>query len=641
MSALEEIQAVRLEKIEKLKAFGMDPYPSSVPRDTSLGDVVASFDELESKGESFSIAGRAMAIRGQGAILFIVLQEGADRFQVVLKKDEIDENIFKLFADTVDMGDFISVTGTLFITKRGEQSLLIKDWKMATKSLAPLPEKWAGLVDTDERYRKRYLELLSDQDTYDRFTLRTRVIKAIRSYFDDKGFIEIETPVLKLKAGGAMAKPFTTHHNDLGIDMKLRISLEIEHKMLMAGGFPAVYEIGKNFRNEGSDPTHIQEFTMMEWYAAYRTLDENIAWTEELLKKLANDVVGKNKFNVHDKDGNGVEVSFEGDWQRKKFSELLQEYAGVDMITISDGDLQKEVGKYGLDSKEAAKTSRANLLDFVYKHTARAKLIDPTFVTHYPGDLKPLAQQNEDGTAQVAQLIIGGAEITNQYAELVNPIAQRALLEKQSAAKSAGDEEAMELDEDFITAMEHGMPPMTGFGMGIDRLIAIFASQKNIRDTIFFPIMKPKEDQFSKKQAEAMYKSKKIIVISDPKLGYGVTANAMAQLGISIGGFTDEKIFGVTRLPDASGNNHYPDGFYGMTNLAGDQKVMAEFVTKCYDKNIQLFDFSDIMRKAHTDKQMLEGYKKEKTEDINYIAVGAVVPAGFEKDFLSGLELFG
>jgi lysyl-tRNA synthetase class 2 len=493
MSSLQEIQAVRLEKIEKLKAFGMDPYPASVPRDISLAEVAASFSELEPKGAELALAGRVMAIRGQGAILFIVLQDGVDRFQVVLKKDDIKEDLFNLFVDTVDMGDFISVTGTLFVTKRGEESLLIKQWTMATKSLLPLPEKWAGIKDDDERYRKRYLELISDNDVYRRFMVRSKIVSAIRSFFDDKGFVEIETPILKNKAGGAMAQPFVTHHNDLDIDMKLRISLEIEHKMLMAGGFPAVYEISKNFRNEGSDPTHIQEFTMMEWYAAYRTLDENIAWTEELLKSLARDICNKDTFTIIDKEENAVTVNFTGDWPRKKFAELLVEHAGIDMHTISDDELRSAAEVHGLAREESRTMSRANLLDFVYKHTARPTLIQPTFVTHYPGDLKPLAQQNSDGTAQVAQLLIGGAEITNQYAELVNPIVQRQLLEKQAQAKSDGDSEAMEFDEDFITAMEHGMPPMTGFGMGIDRLVAILTEQRNLRDTIFFPIMKPKD----------------------------------------------------------------------------------------------------------------------------------------------------
>lgn len=491
MASLEELKQIRVEKLEKLRAAGIDPYPATVPRDYSLREIKKSFDGFGER--EISLVGRVMVLRGQGAILFAVLSDGTDRFQAVFKKDEIDEAAFSLFTDTVDMGDFISVTGTLFVTQRGEQSILVRSWMMATKALLPLPEKWAGLQDTDERYRKRYLELLSDQTVFDRFTLRSKIVSEIRRFFDERGFLEIETPILKLKAGGAMAQPFLTHHNDLDIDMKLRISLEIEHKMLMAGGFPAVYEIGKNFRNEGSDPTHIQEFTMMEWYAAYKTLEDNITWTEELLKYLATHVVGKTSFTVYDKEGQGTIVDFDGVWDRKTFADLLREYAGVEMTTATIEELQKESQKYGLDAKEAAKTSRANLLDFIYKHTARPKLINPTFVINYPGDLKPLAQQNEDGTAQVAQLIIGGAEITNQYAELVDPLVQRMLLEEQMKAKEGGDAEAMEIDEDFLTAMEHGMPPMTGFGMGIDRLVAIFTEQKNLRDTIFFPIMKPRE----------------------------------------------------------------------------------------------------------------------------------------------------
>lgn len=491
MASLEELKQIRVEKLERLRMAGMDPYPATVSRDYSLGEIKKGFDGFGER--EISLVGRVMVLRGQGAILFAVLSDGTDRFQAVFKKDEIDEASFSLFTDTVDMGDFISVTGTLFVTQRGEQSILVRSWMMATKALLPLPEKWAGLQDTDERYRKRYLELLSDQTVFDRFALRSKVVSEIRRFFDDRGFLEIETPILKLKAGGAMAKPFVTHHNDLDIDMKLRISLEIEHKMLMAGGFPAVYEIGKNFRNEGSDPTHIQEFTMMEWYAAYKTLEDNIAWTEELLKYLATHVVGKTSFTVYDKEGESIIVDFDGVWDRKPFADLLREHAGVEMTTATIEDLRKESAKYGMDAKEAKKTSRANLLDFIYKHTARPKLINPTFVINYPGDLKPLAQQNEDGTAQVAQLIIGGAEITNQYAELVDPLVQRMLLEQQSNARDGGDEEAMEVDEDFLVAMEHGMPPMTGFGMGIDRLVAIFTEQKNLRDTIFFPIMKPRE----------------------------------------------------------------------------------------------------------------------------------------------------
>ncbi len=495
MSSIDEIRDIRIKKLELLKQRGINPYPAESKRELSLKEAVQKFEDLEKSSELKWVSGRIMSIRGQGAIVFLTLNDGTGTFQALLKKDSLEEANFDFFNEVVDIGDFVEVQGFFFVTKRGEKTIEVKDWRMLTKTLLPLPEKWHGLQDTEERHRKRYLEILSDQAVYDRFVLRANIIKEIRNFFDKLGFLEIETPILKNKAGGAIAKPFTTHHDDLDIDMKLRISLEIEHKILMAGGFPAVYEIGKNFRNEGSDPTHIQEFTMIEWYAAYHTLEENISWTEELLKNLANNVVKKNKFIVYDKEENSTEVDFGGTWPRLKFADLLKEYAGVDMNNISLDDLKKEAMKYGIESDELKKMSRASLLDFIYKHTARPKLINPTFVIDYPGDLKPLAQQNEDGTAKVAQLIIGGVEITNQYAELVDPLKQRELLENQMKVKEGGDEEAMEIDEEFLTAMEYGMPQMTGFGMGIDRLVAIFTEQKNLRETIFFPIMRPKQNE--------------------------------------------------------------------------------------------------------------------------------------------------
>ena len=495
MASIEELRDARIKKIKLLKEAGMNPYPPSISCDYTIPEIKNKFAELEKDSEKnyISTVGRVMIVRGQGAILFVVLQAGTERFQAVLKKDELKEELFNLFVSTVDNGDFISVTGSLFTTQRGEQSILIKDWCMTTKALLPLPDKWHGLQDVEETYRKRYLDILLDKEVYNRFITRSKIISDIREFFNKKDFLEIETPILQNQAGGAMAKVFETHHNDYDMDMVLRIALELDHKKLMVGGYERVYEIGKCFRNEGSDPTHAQEFTMIEWYAAYQTLETNIEWTEELIKSIAANVIGKNIFTVYDKDGNSVEVNFEGKWSRVRFTDLMKENAGIDIATITLEEARKEAIKLGMKKEEAEKVGRGNLLDHIYKKSSRLKIINPTFVTDFPGDLKPLAQQNDDGTASVAQLVIAGSEITNQYAELVNPVKQRELLVAQSNAKEGGDEEAMQIDEEFLTAMEHGMPPMTGFGMGIDRLVAILTEQKNLRDVIFFPIMHPRE----------------------------------------------------------------------------------------------------------------------------------------------------
>lgn len=495
MASIEELRSARIAKIEKLREAGMDPYPAFLPRDYSIAEVKNSFSTLAptSDIEPISIVGRVMVVRGQGAILFIVLQDGKDRFQAVLKKDVLSPEVFSLFVDTVDNGDFISVSGSLFVTDRGEQSILIKDWRMGTKALLPLPDKWHGLQDVEETYRKRYLDIIMDPNVYDRFVIRSKVIKAVRAFLDQKNFLEIETPILQNQAGGAMAKVFETHHNDFDMPMVLRIAVELDHKMIMTGGYERVYEIGKMFRNEGSDPTHIQEFTMIEWYAAYQTLETNMEWTEDMLKAIARDVVGKTMFTVYDKEGKDQEVSLDGYWPRVSFAQLLSDNAGINIATITLEEARTHAIKWGMSPEEAKITGRGNLLDHIYKKSSRAKIINPTFVMNFPGDLKPLAQQNPDGTAKVAQLIIAGAEITNQYAELVDPIIQRELLVSQSKIKEGGDAETMDIDERFLDAMEHGMPPMTGFGMGIDRLVAILTNQKNCRDVIFFPIMKPRE----------------------------------------------------------------------------------------------------------------------------------------------------
>ncbi|HEV7702286.1 MAG TPA: lysine--tRNA ligase [Candidatus Paceibacterota bacterium] len=640
MSSIDEIRDTRIKKLELLKTKGINPYPAESKRELSLKDAGENFDVLEKAKEAKWISGRIMSIRGQGAIVFITLNDGTGTFQGLLKKNILGADKLEFFSEVADIGDFVEIQGTFFTTNRGEKTMEAKDWRMLSKSLRPLPEKWHGLTDVEERFRKRYLEIATDRQVFDRFILRGNIIKEIRKFFDDLGFLEIETPILKNKAGGAMALPFVTHHNDLDIDMKLRISLEIEHKMIMAGGYTGVYEIGKNFRNEGSDPSHIQEFTMMEWYSAYHTLEDNIAWTEQLLKHLAKDIVKKIKFTVFDKDGNSTEVDFEGDWPRVKFSDLLKKYANIDMNSITDADLKNEALKYGIDKDDISKTSRANMLDFIYKHTARPKLINPTFVTHYPGDLKPLAQQDGDGTALVAQLLIGGAEITNQYAELVDPLKQRELFEKQMDAKDTGDEETMEIDEDFIIAMEHGMPPMTGFGMGIDRLMAIFAEQKNLRDTIFFPIMRPRENVVSEKKDKEV-NIVTAIVNSGIQMEEWQVLNTIAHLSASFAGRSKNNLFKFDSVKTGDNKNIKLNIQHAILIKKAESSDQIRDISEQAEKEgLEIAHFTKEMIETTNDNKVAEMTKGKNYKDVDFFGLLIFGPKSKVEALTSGLKLY-
>lgn len=641
MASIEELRNARLTKKKILEEAGMNPYPAFVPRDYSIKEVRESFDKLVpiSEGKNIFIAGRVMAVRGQGAILFIVLQDGEARLQAVLKKDSLEEQAFNLFVNTIDNGDFISVAGSLFTTERGEQSLLIKDWKMATKALLPLPDKWHGLQDIEETYRKRYLDILMDKEVYSRFATRSKIVKYIRAFFDNKNFLEIETPILQNQAGGAMAETFNTHHNDYDMDMVLRIALELEHKMLMTGGYERVYEIGKNFRNEGSDPTHLQEFTMIEWYAAYESLETNMKWTEELIKSIAKDVIGKNIFKVYDNEGNSVDVDISLDWPRVTFGELLKRDANIDIETITLEEARLEAIKWGVSEDEASKLARGNLLDKIYKKSSRKKIINPTFVTDFPGDLKPLAQQNENKTAKVCQLIIAGAEITNQYAELVNPIIQRELLVSQAKAKEDGDAEAMDVSETFLTAMEHGMPPMTGFGMGIDRLVSIFTEQKNLRDVIFFPIMRPEKSVTKNKKKETMLAV--AVINTGANLASWQELNTIAHLNAAFGARVGKDLF-TKDFVISKDNQKIKLNIKNaiIIKKTGSIDKIREVITKAKSQKLEVDEFTREMLETTNDKKVEEITASKNYKDIEYLGVLVYGPKSEVEELTSKLQLY-
>lgn len=489
----------RKEKIKNWEAKGFSGYAKKFDRTHTAKKVLEYCDnnELKSPPElmkgtepTYAVCGRIMQMRDMGKLAFFRIRDVSGDFQICLAKNILKDD-FKWFVKNLDLGDFCGFEGEFFRTKNGEPSLMVAKVTPLSKTLRPLPEKFHGLTDIEACYRERNLDLITNTDTFNRFKVRSEIIREIRNFFHDKDFLEVETGILQAQAGGAMARVFETHHNALDHDFVLRIALELDLKRACSGGFERVFEIGKNFRNEGSDPSHLQEFTMLEWYAAYKDIETNKQWTQEMIQTVMTKVLGTTKTMVLDKNEEEVEVDFGGDFAEVRFPDLLKEYANFDMFTASDDEVRAKAKEVGVEQIDGV--GRANLLDDIYKKTARPNIIQPTFVLDYPEDLKPLAAPNGDGTASCFQLLVAGWEIVNAYGELIDPMVQRALLEKQSDAKAGGDDEAMELDEVFLKAMEHGFPPMTGNGIGIDRFVSLITTQSNLRDVVLFPTMRPEK----------------------------------------------------------------------------------------------------------------------------------------------------
>lgn len=483
MASLEEIRKTRLEKLQVLQKAGMSPYPSKVPRTFCLFDARKNFGEYEKSKKEASIVGRIMAIRGQGAILFVVLYDGKGKFQAVFKKDTIDEKLFKLFTEAIDIGDFISVTGTFFKTERGEESILVKSWTIATKSLLPLPEKWHGIQDTDERYRKRYLDLVMNPELKDLFIKKAKFWDVVRDFMKTEGFIEVETPTLEVTTGGAEATPFKTHHNDYDLDVYLRISVgELWQKRLMAGGFPKTFEIGRVFRNEGTSPEHAQEFTNMEFYWSFANYEDGMELVRNLYIKIAKEVFGKTEFTTR-----GHTFDLANEWKKIDYCDEIKRQTGVDINKVSEKEIKKKLDelevKYDGHSKE-------RLVDTLWKY-CRKNISGPAFLVNHPILVAPLSKR-VPGTekTEMFQPILAGSEVGKGYSELNDPIDQEKRFEEQRKLIEKGDTEAMMPDMEFVEMLEHGMPPTCGFGFG-ERLFA-FMADKPLRELQMFPLMRPR-----------------------------------------------------------------------------------------------------------------------------------------------------
>lgn len=491
--AEQSLRDVRIEKRNLLEKEGIQVHPDRFARTHTLRQIMSLAD-----GTPVRAAGRVGQLRKFGKLTFATLEDFDGHIQIALVRDaldadpEVSKRKYELFSKSVDRWDFLGVEGEMYHTDKGERTIRVHEWTFLGKTLQPPPNKYQGVKDVETNWRKRYLDLVSNEETRERFRIRSRATQAIRELLNRSGFVEVETPILNTQQSGALARPFFSHHNALDMEVVLRIAPETYLKRLVVGGYDRVYEFARCFRNEGLAASHLQEFTMLEFYASYWNYEDNMSFTEELIRHAIRESVGTLQI-----DRGGRTIDFAQPWPRRRLSELILEHSGIDIDTHHDAaSLRAAIfaAKVELDNPDAG---RGSLIDQLYKRTARPTLIQPTFIVGHPVDLSPLARRNDANPDAVDrfQLVVDTWEVINAYSELVDPIDQRQRFEEQAALRTGGDDEAMPLDEDYLTAMEFGMPPISGWGMGIDRFVALLTDVPNLRDVVWFPLMKPASDE--------------------------------------------------------------------------------------------------------------------------------------------------
>jgi lysyl-tRNA synthetase class 2 len=498
--ASEDLRATRIEKVEQLKQLGMNPFAYQWRSSHTVADLQSKYADLpngEEQTDEVAIAGRIMARRVFGKLAFFTLQDETGTIQLYLEKKRIQECMgdrdaaaFDHLKQLTDSGDILGVRGTLKRTDKGELSIYVQAYEILTKSLLPLPDKWHGLTDISKRYRQRYVDLIVNPEVRETFRRRALITAAIRRYLDQQGFIEIETPVLMSEAGGADARPFCTYHNTLEMDLYLRIATELHLKRLVVGGFEKVFEMGRIFRNEGISTRHNPEFTMIEVYQAYADYNDMMALTENIITTAATAVIGTLTINYQ-----GTEINLAAPWKRITMHDAVKEATGIDFATFTDLTVAKQAAQQaGIQAMEDC-PSIGKLLNEAFEQKVEPTLIQPTFILDYPVEISPLAKphRSKPGLVERFELFIVGRETANSFSELTDPLDQRQRLEAQTAKKAAGDLEAQDIDEDFLCALEHGMPPTGGLGIGIDRLVMLLTDSPSIRDVIAFPLLKPEK----------------------------------------------------------------------------------------------------------------------------------------------------
>jgi lysyl-tRNA synthetase class 2 len=484
-----DLQLQRLAKLERLRASGIDPFPSRSARTHSIASVLAEFDTLAEAGTSVTLAGRIIgARRVMGKLAFAHISDGSGTVQLWISRGDVGEDLFARFRDEIDTFDLVEVHGTLRRTKKGEPSLFVQSLTVLAKAINPPPEKWEGLKDVEERHRQRYLDLIVNEERREIFRTRARAIAAMRRFLDERGFVEVETPMLQSMYGGAAAQPFTTHHNQLKQDLYLRIATELYLKRLIVGGFEGVYEIGKNFRNEGVDRSHNPEFTAMECYQAYADYTDMMRLVEQMTRTIVQEVTGATTLTYQ-----GQQIDFGPDWPRMTLADAIAEHTGIDILQASTHEqLTQAINAAHLHVER--KTTWGKQVDELFSTFVEPHLIQPTFIIDYPVELSPLAKRKPELPAYTERFegFVAGMELANAFTELNDPLDQEQRFLEQGRAFAAGDEEAHQMDTDFINALMYGMPPTGGLGIGVDRLVMILTDQATIREVILFPHLRAK-----------------------------------------------------------------------------------------------------------------------------------------------------
>ncbi len=491
MRELTEQEQVRREKIENIREF-CNPYPERYEVTHSLKDAGTLSDETT----DVSVAGRIIFMRKMGKLSFIRIRDLEGDLQLEFKIDVVGEEQYQFFKKQIDTGDFIGAKGEIFTTQTGEKTLRVHTFSFLGKALRPLPEKFHGLVDTELKYRQRYVDLIMNEESRKVFLGRSKFYNFLHRYLAEHGFLQVETPIIQTAVCGASAKPFYTHHNALDLDCNLRIAPETYLKQCIAAGFSRVYEVAKCFRNEGMDSEHLQEFTQVEWYASYWNYEDNIKFYTGFIKALLLELIGTTKVEYQERT---LDFGKEN-WDRINYCETMEKVLGFDFLSIEEPqELKEKIIASGLFTETELEDykSLSQIIDFVYKKKIRANIVDPTIIYNYPSVLIPLARRNDADSRRidVFQVVAAGTELCKAYSELVNPMEQRVAFEGQLKAKSQGDDETMEMDEDFLLAMEQGMPPISGLGFGIDRLMMLIYDVASVRDVVLFPMMKPIEKE--------------------------------------------------------------------------------------------------------------------------------------------------